>query len=238
MSNAEPIACTLSPGELKDRLGSINELARQWLRNHRRMDLLLELDYAPEAVAQIRQMVEEERRCCAFLSFELRETDGGIRVSIRAPEEAREAAGHLFEQFTGGAAPQVTCGCSSGCAPREARPRPDVIVERTAIAAALTTASAAVVCGAACVLPILLPGAALAGGGAAFAIMGGVYGPLTSMAILLLIGAWASVAWQSVQRARRPSITALGLLSLASILSGIALYWPQIEPGLLALVVS
>ena len=238
MSETAPIACTLAPGELKDRLGSINELARRWLRSHRRRDLLLELDYAPEAVAQVRQMVEEERRCCAFLTFELRETAGGVHVSIRAPEEAREASGHLFEQFTGGAVPQVTCGCSSGCAPREARSRPDVVVEKAAIAAAVTTAGAAVACGAACLLPILLPGAALAAGGTALAMMGGAYGPLTAMAVLVLLGAWAFVAWQSVRRARRPSVTALGLLSLATVLAGVALFWPQIEPGLLALVVS
>ena len=51
-----------------------------------------------------------EQACCAFLDFETRDEDEAIRVVIRAPERAREAADIVFEPFlsmAGGAG----CGC-------------------------------------------------------------------------------------------------------------------------------
>ena len=45
-------------------------------------------------------MVANEQRCCAFLSFDVREQPDFVHVTITAPERARDAADELFEQFT------------------------------------------------------------------------------------------------------------------------------------------
>jgi hypothetical protein len=46
-------------------------------------------------------MVRREKDCCGFLNFDLREVEQEVRLTITAPEEAREAADFLFEQFVG-----------------------------------------------------------------------------------------------------------------------------------------
>jgi hypothetical protein len=99
-----PIACTLVPGDYRDRLAWIAGLARDALRASERHDLVLELRYAPEAAARVREMVRREQVCCAFLTFDLRESPQEVRLVICAPEEARGALDTIFDQFlTGGA---------------------------------------------------------------------------------------------------------------------------------------
>lgn len=93
------IACTLGPGDFKERLAWIGEVNRSALRGHRRDGLRLELIYAPDAVAQVRDMVSRERNCCAFLSFDLHEDATAVRLVIEAPEAARGAADALLEPF-------------------------------------------------------------------------------------------------------------------------------------------
>ncbi|MGH9139613.1 MAG: hypothetical protein ACRD2I_00575 [Vicinamibacterales bacterium] len=96
---ALPIACTLSPGDLRERLELIQTLTRDSLRAHDRDDLNLTLHYAADANDRVRDMVAGERHCCAFLRFEVRNNESGVHVTIRAPEHAREAADELFAQF-------------------------------------------------------------------------------------------------------------------------------------------
>jgi hypothetical protein len=113
MPNAEsaPIACTLTPGDYKTRLAWINELARDALRSHVRRDLELELVYATAAAERVREMVRKEQDCCAFLSFDLDERPGQVRLTITAPERAREAADMLLGQFLPSAEARAGCGC-------------------------------------------------------------------------------------------------------------------------------
>jgi hypothetical protein len=94
-----PIACTLQGGSYQERLVWIAELTRNGLRSHSRTDLVLDLRYAAEVAARVREMVRKEEECCAFLAFELAEADGEVRLTITAPEKAREVADGLFEQF-------------------------------------------------------------------------------------------------------------------------------------------
>lgn len=97
--NTPPIACTLAPGDYQGRLAWIAELARDALRSSQRHDLVLELRYRPEAADRVREMVRKEQVCCAFLTFDLRETPREVRLTIRAPEQARGALDTLFGQF-------------------------------------------------------------------------------------------------------------------------------------------
>jgi hypothetical protein len=101
---ALPIACTLRPGELRERLGLINTLTRHSLVSYERSDLVLRLRYAPDAVVQVRAMVDKESQCCAFLTFDVCEEVDAMRVTIAAPEQARDAADELFAQFVAGGA--------------------------------------------------------------------------------------------------------------------------------------
>ena len=95
-----PIACTLTPGDLRERLGLIRALAADALLGHDRNGLVLTLRYSPEAVERVRAMVVREQRCCAFLAFDVREDPDVLRVTITAPENAGDAADELFGQFT------------------------------------------------------------------------------------------------------------------------------------------
>jgi hypothetical protein len=101
MSNRgkSPIACTLQGGSYQERLAWIAELARDGLRGVSREDLRLELRYAPDVASRVREMLGKEQECCAFLNFELTETGEDVRLTITAPERAREVADALFEQF-------------------------------------------------------------------------------------------------------------------------------------------
>jgi hypothetical protein len=105
MSNLKslPIACTLTPGDLRERLSLIETLTREALLGYERDGLELALRYAPEAVERVRAMVAGEQHCCAFLDFYVREQPDAVHVTITAPENAREAADELFEHFTAGA---------------------------------------------------------------------------------------------------------------------------------------
>jgi hypothetical protein len=94
-----PIACTLQPGDYRERLAWIAELARDGLIGVRREHLRIELRYAPGVGARVLEMVAKERECCAFLKFEIAETSEDVRLTITAPERARDVADALFDEF-------------------------------------------------------------------------------------------------------------------------------------------
>jgi hypothetical protein len=113
MPNVEsaPIACRLTPGDYKARLAWINKLARDALRRHERRDLELELVYAAEAAQRVRELVRKEQDCCTFLKFDIDEWPGEVRLTIKAPERARQAADLLLGQFLPSAEARAGCGC-------------------------------------------------------------------------------------------------------------------------------
>jgi hypothetical protein len=108
----DPVACTLAPGDFSDRVEAIAALNRDALHRHTRNDLTLDLVYASIASSRVRDMVQRERECCAFLRFDLLEDANVVRVRITAPETARSVASSLFEQFTSKADSSMpACGC-------------------------------------------------------------------------------------------------------------------------------
>jgi len=111
------IACSLNSGQLKGRLEWIAALNARSLRSFSREDLTLTLDYDPAAIEDVQRMVAGEQSCCAFLNFRIAERSGCVRVSIVAPENAREAAEALFEPFASCLVQEVAkpCGCSGEC---------------------------------------------------------------------------------------------------------------------------
>ena len=98
-ADQQPIACTLTAGDLRDRLGWIATPNRDALLGHDRADLTLRLRYAPQAVQHVRSLMRQEQACCAFLSFEMHEQPGEVTLTVKAPEQARAAIDELFEPF-------------------------------------------------------------------------------------------------------------------------------------------
>jgi hypothetical protein len=96
---ALPIACTLSPTDLRKRLAFIQALTRDALLRHERDDLGLTLHYKADSAERVRQMLEGEQHCCAFLAFGVSHDVDGVHVTVRPPEDARDAADELFAQF-------------------------------------------------------------------------------------------------------------------------------------------
>jgi hypothetical protein len=95
----QPIACTLTSGDLRDRLAWIATLNRDALRGYDRIDLTLRLRYVPQAVQQVRELMRQEQACCAFLTFEMHEETDAAILTLKAPEEARSIIDALFEAF-------------------------------------------------------------------------------------------------------------------------------------------
>ena len=101
MADEIPIVCTLSADDYRNRLVEIAALSRDALRRVERRGLTLDLRYAPEAATRVRQFVEQERRCCAFLQFELYEDVDEVRLLVTAPSTAAEAVPELLAELTG-----------------------------------------------------------------------------------------------------------------------------------------
>jgi hypothetical protein len=99
VSKQPPIACCLNIGEYQSRVAWIESLTRKSLRGRTRDDLVLRLFFAPEAATEVQKMIEQERICCAFLTFDIDQRKDAVCVTITAPEAAREAAHMLFGQF-------------------------------------------------------------------------------------------------------------------------------------------
>lgn len=231
VTEAPPIACTLAPGEFKNRLAWISALTRDALRSHARRDLVLDLSYAPEARNRVSEMVRNEQACCPFLNFDLREEPDQIRLVITAPEAAREAADMLFEQFAATGPAQSACACtgpSSHAMPAPVRQRGTKAAGLTAV----TLATGAAACGACCVLPFALPAAVLAGTGSILAWLAAAHAWVTGLAIVAVVGAWSWIAGQTFRTRRKPAASTLYVMVAATALMAVAVLWPLIEPHL------
>lgn len=235
IAEALPVACTLAPGAYKDRITSIAALNTSALRSHDRRDLTLDLRYAPQARERVREMVRNERTCCAFLDFDLREAEDEIHLIIRAPETAREAADSLFEHFVARSSPSSACGCSAQSSSGDAsETQPG---SRTAGLTAAALSTGAVACGACCVLPFALPAAMLATTGGLLAWFASLHVWITGAAIVAVVAAWGWIAWQTRRTRRKPAASTLYVMAAATALLAIAVLWPLLE-GLLARAVT
>jgi len=82
MSTRPPIACTLTPGDFRDRIGWIADLNRTALLSYRRHGLALELTYRIEALDRVRDLVRREQECCSFLRFVVREEPDVVCLTL------------------------------------------------------------------------------------------------------------------------------------------------------------
>jgi hypothetical protein len=230
-----PIACTLAPGAFNDRLAWIAALNKDALRKYARRGLVLELSYALEARERVHEMIRDEQRCCGFLAFELHETANEIRLTITAPETAREAADALFEQFVANAPAPSSCACATSASVVKI-PAKEPPGSKAAGVTALTLSTGAVACGVCCVLPFALPAAVLASTGSLLAMFVKMHVWVTILAILSVAGAWGWIAWQTRRTRRKPAISTLLMMGVATMLLTAAVLWPLLEKPIIRML--
>jgi hypothetical protein len=247
LAESPPIACTLAAGHFKDRMAWIADLNRDALRSHRRDDLRLELSYALEAASRVRELAHREQECCAFLIFEVHEDAEKVRLTIDAPEDARDAADILFEQFQPGSRPVPACGCGRGEAAmnetlpksssrlvNEAFPVSGRAVGMTAAAAA-TGALARAAC---CVIPFAVPAVALTTAAGVLAWLAGIHVWVTVTALAAVAAGWIWVLRQSARTKCKPAKSTLYTMGIATVALALALQWPALEPHVLWMIGS
>lgn len=223
MTIPPPIACTLAPGDYTGRVHWIADLNRSALRAHRQTDRMLELTYERGAADRVRELVRQEQRCCAFLRFALDETPDAIRLVIEAPPDAGDGSAALFAPFLSGASGHAGKAIVDGAGS-----------SRIASVAATSGAAAAVACGVCCVLPFALPAVAATTLGSVIAAFAGVYRWAVILAIALVAAGWLWVGWQSLRARRRPARSTVRAMGVATLLLGVALSWPFLEPRVIA----
>jgi hypothetical protein len=92
-----PIACTLSEGDMRRQLVLTAQLRADALLDQRRIDGGVRSTFSrePDVERRVREIVELESRCCAFLDFRVTRDAGALTVDITGPADALP----LIEQF-------------------------------------------------------------------------------------------------------------------------------------------
>jgi hypothetical protein len=225
LAEAAPIACSLNTAEFKSSRSNLAALNRAALVSHRRDDLRLELLYAIEARAQVLDMVQAEQACCGFLTFEVREGDGALRVIVEAPERARDVADALFEPFHSTVPGEAVCGGKIASA-----------ADRVAGSSAALAATGALACGICCVLPFALPATALALGGGVVSWFAKATPWAMRIASVAMLAGWAWVILQSLRTKRRPARPTLLTLAFATAVFASAAVWWHFEREIIHLL--
>jgi MerR family transcriptional regulator, copper efflux regulator len=92
-----PIACTLEPDAMPDRLADWNTVLGQVRARIATVDGGLRLEFGDDVeVGALAGLVAAEQHCCAFLSFALTVDDRGTGLEVRAPEGAAGIVADLF----------------------------------------------------------------------------------------------------------------------------------------------
>lgn len=71
----------------------------------------LTLTYAPEVTGEVRDVIQRENACCAFLSFEIEEREQETTVTITAPTGKEVEASEVFAMFVAPERKAAACGC-------------------------------------------------------------------------------------------------------------------------------
>jgi len=71
MAESQPIACTLSASDLKDREGAWTKLMGSGLVERDVVPGGIRLRAAPGAAAALMELIDLERECCAWIQFDV-----------------------------------------------------------------------------------------------------------------------------------------------------------------------
>jgi MerR family copper efflux transcriptional regulator len=97
-SVSEPVACSLSGPELKQRLAQISAVGERAVRVGD--EVRFPADTATRE--RLEAIIAAESRCCPFLRFDLRDSGDELALRIDAPAEAKPIAAELIEAFSAG----------------------------------------------------------------------------------------------------------------------------------------
>ena len=98
-ADGPPIACTLEPGAVPDRLADWQTILAH-ARARRALPgggVRVELD-PTVGLDDLALLVAAEQRCCAFFSFAITVDGRGVGLEVRAPDRARDVVAALFGQ--------------------------------------------------------------------------------------------------------------------------------------------
>jgi hypothetical protein len=93
MAEPPPIACTLTAGDLKDREGAWKKLMASGLVDRELVPGGLRLSAASGAAAALIKLIDLERECCGWISFEV--TQGAV-VTLTADGEGEAVLAGMF----------------------------------------------------------------------------------------------------------------------------------------------
>ena len=101
MPDRNPIACSLSSGDLQRRLGEIARLGAESLVAHELEGdrHVLRFRESAETRQRLEAIVAAEAECCPFLDMHLREEAGAVVLEIRATQEAAPMVAELVSAF-------------------------------------------------------------------------------------------------------------------------------------------
>jgi hypothetical protein len=95
-----PLACSLDAKSLEERLAEMRAVGDEaFLGMQPNGDLRFRATEA--ARERLERIVAAEAECCAFLSFDLRDENGELRLTIGAPDGAEPVAAGLVQAFAG-----------------------------------------------------------------------------------------------------------------------------------------
>jgi len=88
VTDENPIACSLSPGDLQSRLDEITQLGTESLIAHKTDEdrHLLRFRNNTETRRRLEVLVAAEAQCCPFLDLSLTESDDELILTVVAPK--------------------------------------------------------------------------------------------------------------------------------------------------------
>jgi MerR family transcriptional regulator, copper efflux regulator len=96
-SDDVPIACTLEPGAMPDRLADWTRVLDAAQERSRTAEGRLRIEFGDAVdVAELVRLVEAEQRCCAFFAFAVTIDQRGIALEVGAPATAHDVVAGLF----------------------------------------------------------------------------------------------------------------------------------------------
>lgn len=97
MRKSIPIACTLEPSAVGDRVAEWRHLLGS-VTQRQKIDggLALELPGRPEVASAVADLAMREQSCCAFFEFSLRMGGDSLWLEVTAPDDAAPILEALF----------------------------------------------------------------------------------------------------------------------------------------------
>jgi hypothetical protein len=98
----QPIACTLDASQTSDREGVIARLWADALIDNEptTAGIRARLRDTPGIERRLRELIQAESRCCAFLAFDLTRDDDELVLNINGPAAARPVIDSFFAGTT------------------------------------------------------------------------------------------------------------------------------------------